>query len=851
MSTRSVDATDSDHGKLNNIENHFFGDREASFVAPDGYGPKRTTTAQPNAIATNERQQRTPANRHIFKDLTNQSSSASRREFTPLLQSAVRNNSMKKVASVGMPQEPDIIAKSPGLPANGDDDGDFSTSMEGLTRASIRHAVQLESENSTPIPRRGVPGADNMLTLREQEKAIDEMQKENFGLKLRIFFLMQQLKATTPEALSGTLQQNVEMKAEQVAMKTELTKLKKQLTESESKVAQLTANIAADLSAQEVLTDDEKVRLEQLLMDNKKTNDELFDARIEIQNLQQEMDEYRAQLEESDGEHAEVEELKATIEQLEEKVDRLKEESQSLREELDAKDRQLEQTFQELKDADLQIQELQETIDYLHSADKGQMTSDKSNVDMTEEKRKYKEEVEEMELRLEELATELQKAQADAADSKNRADRATSDFQELLNGGHDDPLDLLHLDRLKSEVKSLVAKNDLLEEELKQIRDSRESEKAYRAEIDNANQQIESLKLTVNQLKSVNEFGVDKPNMQELKQSHTKAVSLEKRVRDQDAEIAELTLKLKESESEGTSRTTAENEMLKAYQMQIDDEAELKEDAQRKADTLSKKNISLNKQMQVLQRELREKDTELSALQSQLKANAAKSFKNDRDKIKAQLKASQIELETFKEKATFLQNDLHSAIKKLEHERDDILDKHHATKKELEANKISFKMKLETLSSRSSKKDQALQALVHSQNQVFTLEREISKLAKQHKGELKGLAMQIQYLRAKGDRERGFRADSAFLKKFFLLQISSFESCNKASLYMLEQMGIYPEKKYHNKRPTLKAVAHMMIAAIRMRNLRNGWMVQQKTKGVLAMSLQNLKCERNIHEFRS
>ncbi|KAK9373766.1 uncharacterized protein V1513DRAFT_448071 [Lipomyces chichibuensis] len=854
MSTRSVDATDSLHGKLNDIENHFFVDREAPFVAPDGNALKRTTTAQPNAIATNERLQRTPANRHIFKDLTNQRSSAGRREFTPLLQSAVRNNSMKNVASVGMPQEPDIITRSPGLPASGDDDGDFSTSMEGLTRASIRQPVQLDSENSTPIPRRGVPGTDNMLTLREQEKAIDEMQKENFGLKLRIFFLMQQLKATTPEALSGTLQQNVEMKAEHVAMKTELSKLKKQLTESEAKVAQLTANIAADLSAQEILTDDEKVRLEQLLMDNKKTNDELFDARIEIQNLQQEMNEYRAQLEESEGENAEVEELKATIEQLEEEIDRLKEESQSLHEELDVKDGRLEQKLEALKDAELQIQELQETIDYLHSAENGQMISDKSNVDMAEQQRNNKEEVAEMEQRLEDLATELQKAQADAADYKKKADRAISDFQELLNGGHEDPLELAQSDRLKSEVKSLGAKNDLLEEELKQIRNSRKLEQAYKAEIDNANQQIESLQLTVNQLKSVNEFGVDKSNMQELQQSlqlsHTKAASLEKQVRDQDAEIAELTLKLKETESEGTSRARAENDMLKTYQMQVDDEAELKEDAQRKADTLSKKNIALNKEMQVLQRELREKDTELATLQSQLKANAAKSIKNDRDKIKAQLKASQIELETFKEQATILQNDLHAAIKKLEHERDDIREKHHATKKELESSKSSFKMTLETLSSRSAKKDQALQALVHSQNQVISLEREISKLAKQHKGELKGLAMQIQYLRAKGDRERGFRADSAFLKRFFLLQISSFESCNKASLYMLEQMGIYPEKKYHNKRPTLKAVVHMMIAAIRMRNLRNEWIVQQKTKGVLAMSLQNLKCERNIHEFR-
>ncbi|KAK9322943.1 hypothetical protein V1517DRAFT_367241 [Lipomyces orientalis] len=848
MSAGERDAADLLHGKLNDIENHSFVDRQESFNVSDGSTrTKRTTTTQPNAIATKERLQRTPANRHIFKDLTNQRSSASRREFTPLLQSAMRNSSIKQLTSSDIPQEPDINGKSPGLPANGDDVGDFSTSMEEVTRLSIRQPVHLESENSTPIPRRGASGADNILTLREQEKAIDEMQKENFALKLRIFFLTQQLKSTTPEALSGTLQQNVEMKAEQVAMKTELTKLKKQLTESESKVAQLTANIAADLSTQDCLTDDERARLEQLLADHKKTNDELFDARAAVQKLQQEMEEYRAQLEESDGEHEEVEDLKATIAQLEDEIDRLKDENQSLSDELNAKVQQMEQTSQDLKDAELQIQELQETVDELQSQER----HTKDHVDLTLERLNHKNVVEEMQQRVTNLAIELQKAQADAAVSKTNADKAVSQLQELLNGALESPLESSQTDKLETEVKSLHAKNDRLEEELKQLRDQRESETWHKAELDDAHKQIESLKLTIEQAKRTHQHHHDEPRLHEVKQSllesQTKVESLERTIDDKNAEIADLTNKL--NESEGMTRITVDN-MLKTYQMQIDDEAELKEDAQRKSDTLAKKNVELNKKIQGFQKTVREKDTELSKLQAQLKSSSAKSFKNDRDQLKAPLNALQMELEAFKEQATIREKNLHAAIKKLEYERDDIWNMYHAAKKEVEANQASFKEKLETLLSQSTKKDKDLQALARSQNQVHILERDISKLTKQHKGELKGLVMQIQYLRAKGDRDRGFRADSAFLKSFFLLQISSFESCNKANLYMLEQMGIYPEKKYHNKRPTLKAVVHMVIAAIRVRNLKNEWMAQQRTKEMLAKSLENLKCARNINGYR-
>ena len=49
-------------------------------------------------------------------------------------------------------------------------------------------------------------------------------------------------------------------------------------------------------------------------------------------------------------------------------------------------------------------------------------------------------------------------------------------------------------------------------------------------------------------------------------------------------------------------------------------------------------------------------------------------------------------------------------------------------------------------------------------------------LAKRHAGELKGLAKQIEWLRAKCTREQGFRSGLAYEKKFLLMQIEMFET---------------------------------------------------------------------------
>ena len=68
------------------------------------------------------------------------------------------------------------------------------------------------SVNSTPIQPiarggGGPLGAEGQLTLREQEKVIDEIKKENFGLKLKVFFLNERLDKLGPEFNDATIKE--------------------------------------------------------------------------------------------------------------------------------------------------------------------------------------------------------------------------------------------------------------------------------------------------------------------------------------------------------------------------------------------------------------------------------------------------------------------------------------------------------------------------------------------------------------------------------------------------------------------------------------------------------------------
>ena len=67
-------------------------------------------------------------------------------------------------------------------------------------------------------------------------------------------------------------------------------------------------------------------------------------------------------------------------------------------------------------------------------------------------------------------------------------------------------------------------------------------------------------------------------------------------------------------------------------------------------------------------------------------------------------------------------------------------------------------------------------AVDKTDKEIEVLEKVITESESRHAGELKGLARQIRYLKAKVAREQGFRQDLSFAKSFFLMQINLYST---------------------------------------------------------------------------
>lgn len=55
---------------------------------------------------------------------------------------------------------------------------------------------------------------------------------------------------------------------------------------------------------------------------------------------------------------------------------------------------------------------------------------------------------------------------------------------------------------------------------------------------------------------------------------------------------------------------------------------------------------------------------------------------------------------------------------------------------------------------------------------------------------------------------------------------------------MIEQMGIYPDRRIREKRPTLRSVAHAIIATVRIKNRKDSWEVNKEMHVSLTKTLE-------------
>lgn len=94
--------------------------------------------------------------------------------------------------------------------------------MLGLSRmTSEQFSLLNDNIPTTPTSFRH-SGAAAPMTLKEQEKLIDEMKKENFDLKLKVYHLEDRLRQMAPGNVEAALKENVELKVQNEALLAEI-----------------------------------------------------------------------------------------------------------------------------------------------------------------------------------------------------------------------------------------------------------------------------------------------------------------------------------------------------------------------------------------------------------------------------------------------------------------------------------------------------------------------------------------------------------------------------------------------------------------------------------------------------
>ncbi|POS84614.1 hypothetical protein EPUL_002634 [Erysiphe pulchra] len=121
---------------------------------------------------------------------------------------------------------------------------------------------------------------------------------------------------------------------------------------------------------------------------------------------------------------------------------------------------------------------------------------------------------------------------------------------------------------------------------------------------------------------------------------------------------------------------------------------------------------------------------------------------------------------------------------------------------------------------------------------LLKMKSEFDERERYHIKEMRGVNLQLEWLRAKCQREENFRAEAAFAKRFMGLQISLFEACNKADIQLLEQCGIKRPPPRPKKSISIKRVGIVLRALARMKRGAERWAetrkIDDKIRGQLA-----------------
>ncbi|KAK2738824.1 hypothetical protein FQN55_000380 [Onygenales sp. PD_40] len=439
-------------------------------------------------------------------------------EFTPMLNSATRKNFLRHGTSTrrrSTHETPAIVRgggyrsnrNTPGLPNMDmsrayDDD---STNLDGDGDPTPVPQITSSSPQSTPLPtlpgRNGTVMGDghNMLTLREQENVIDKLNKENFGLRLRIHFLEENFKLAKPEFAQVAIQENTELKVIKLTMERDLNKCRKSLRRAEQDLA------GCQVELQELQSNAKRRHIsENVQKELEQMREDLANKENELRDLQDELDHVR-------GGESEMQQLRDEIQKLQ----------------------------YDIRRKDEQIENQEDEIENLKENDQKENTA---VVELEAELQRAREQLDELQDSLQKAKSEAREAKATSEEAVDEKEKAVDDLKELQYEMADKSFYTKGLSRQLEEKASKV------EDELAKLR---KEHSTLQMEFQDKNRQAAKFQEQIEELKA--EISDEKARMQDDLDLARHERDLIKRERDQ------ISSRLREVDDDIESKETAKD----------------------------------------------------------------------------------------------------------------------------------------------------------------------------------------------------------------------------------------------------------------------------------------------------
>ncbi|KAL8844401.1 MAG: hypothetical protein Q9176_001311 [Flavoplaca citrina] len=470
---------------------------ENTFISPSKKEKDKDVVSQ---LLQNGRlnKQYTPRSRVPFRDRGNLQVAPVRGEFTPLLGSVAKKNAQQNGKRNGAPETPAFLkngykgSNTPILPSA--TPGACSENTEGSLDAIDEETPvpQMASSSAQATPLAALSKRDgegvladqgNAMALREQENIITRIDKENFGLKLKIHFLEESLRKSGPGLHTAALKENTELKVDKVTMHKELARARRTLDKAEREVEDFRDRLQKSHDQMKQKHADKSL-LEELEL----LKEEIVLRDSKIQDL-------HAELDEKANKDAEIERLKGDLEEaaidIREK-DRLLEDQEEELESLKEKD---QQAAQELAEAMQKVESGKQSIQQL---EEGQRVSADSLVqlhDIRRETNDAQRRIHELETELEQAESNRKAAQVEAEEAQQAKNKAEEDLDELRDEMSDKSFGTKGLNRqLEEKAQKLQTELDNLQEHsAKSEYESNERGSQLRDENENLNQRLDAI----------------------------------------------------------------------------------------------------------------------------------------------------------------------------------------------------------------------------------------------------------------------------------------------------------------------------------------------------------------------